>query len=516
MKKILLKAFIVCLTLVSLMIGANAYALNADNYTDNIKLEIVEDNQNWLLNYTITHTFDSLSPNRHGIFYDISKNQDNVIYDYALTDNPTLDGNTVIYDNISELTSFRIRFGDKNQLVPAGTHIYKFGLKTKINKDYNHEFIPFYDWKDDLKSVNIIYQGKDICFNIDCINNPVIRLNPDKPKANPFLTMLQVLQYYFYAVLASILLWFGLLTNKFKDPYRTNFTTGIPYYASPNNMLPWDIESLINRGQMNVKDTLAAYILYLNHKNILKIIPHSDSKNVSIELLQSLPPNLLPDGYNTIINSMVGFGVKDGVEESKVLESSLKVSTEKDLLNKNGNYYTSLPELYPLSKSIGVTLGFGILGFILYFMLRTYILIGTSSFVFIAFCFLISMVILFLYLKHKDKLTAEGYEIFKEASGYKYYINKIEKEKLDFDNNPEDGAKFYLANVPYAAQFGELQKFNKYFQSLNFLQPQTITSTVILADTLSYSNFYVPPSSSDYGGGGSGSSGGFSGGGGSW
>jgi uncharacterized membrane protein YgcG len=513
MKKILLSLVLI----LNLFLGISTNAQIVGNYTDNIKVEIIENNQDWLLNYTITHTFDANSTARHGIFFDLSKNQDSVIYDYSLEGQPKLDGNNVKYETISELTSFRIRFGDKNVQVPAGTHSYQFSIKTKLNTDYNHEFIPFYGWQEELNSVNVIYQGQDICLKIDCINNAYITLNPQKPKANPFLTMIQVLQYYFWAAIGSIVLWLSLLRSKFKDSYRVNMTHGIPFYASPNDMLPWDIESIINRGQLNIKDTLAAYILYLNHKKIIQISPPSDqSKQVRITLLQSLPQDWLPESYNKIINSMIEFGVENGLKESQIQESYLKPRTEKSILDKNKSFYTSIPELQPLSVTILTTLGCGVLLMVLYFLLRSYILVGTSAFVFIIFCFLIAMVFLFLYLKNKDKFTPEGYQIFKEASGYKYYLKTIEKEKLNFDNNPDEGAKFYLANVPYAAQFNVLKKFNKYFQSLNFMQPETIATSVILIDSLNSSSFYVAPSDSSYGGGSGGGSGGFSGGGGSW
>jgi Predicted membrane protein (DUF2207) len=518
MKKILLPLllFLILNLFLSLNLGT-AKAQYKGNYTDNIKVEIIENNQDMLLNYTITHAFSPNSNARHGIFLDLSKNQDNVVYNYKLIAEAKLDGYNVKYEIISELTSFRIRFGDKDVQVSPGIHSYQFTIKTNLNKDYNHKFIPFYGWQDQLNSVNVIYQGEDICLEIDCVNNVYINFNPEKTKANPILAIILVFQYYFCAVLGSMALWFGVLRSKFKDPYRVNMTNGIPFYTSPKDMLPWDIESIINRGHMNVKDTLAAYILYLNHKKIIQITPVSDKlKQVSIKLIGELPNFWLPASYNKIIYSLIEHGVEKGLKESQIQEYNLSKETEEFILGKNESYYSTIPNIHALPETIIATICCGLLLTILYNFLKPYLLIGTSAFVFIIFCFLITMIFLFLYLNNKDKFTAEGNEIFKEASGYKYYLKLIEKEKLNFDNNPEEGAKFYLTNVPYAAQFGFLKKFNKYFQSLNFIESESITTSVILVNSLNRSSFFIPPNDSNYGGGVNSGSGGFSGGGGSW
>jgi uncharacterized membrane protein YgcG len=514
MKNILILMFI----FFGLVFTINSNAQSSKNVTENIRVEVIENDQEWLIKYNITHTFNGSSDARHGIFFDISKNQDNVMYDFTLVDKPLLDDKTVKYETISELTSYRIRFGDKDILVAPGTHHYQFSIKTKMNVDYNHEFRFFYGWQDPLNSANIIYKGEDICSKqtIDCINNPFVTLNESKPRANPFLTMIQVLQAYFWVALGSIILWFSLLKNQFTDRFRINHTNDIPFYSAPKGMKPWEIESVINKGKMDTKETLAAYILYLNYKNYLTIIPKSqEDKKLKIQLLKPLPYNWLPLGYNDIINSMIEYGVEDGMVESKVLESQLDAETEEYILKDNAKLYNIKPELEPLSTTLLTTLFVGIALFVLYSITKSYLLIGTSSFVFIIFCFLISMIILFLYLYNKDKFNQEGYDTYKEAAGYKYYISRIESEKLNFDNNPEEGAKFYLENVPYAAQFGVLEKFNKYFRSLEFMQPETVATGVLLSNSLSYSSFYTPPSSSS-GGGFGGGGGGFSGGGGSW
>jgi uncharacterized membrane protein YgcG len=509
--------FILGFFILTLTLGFSTNAQIDGNYTDNIKVEVIENNQEWIIKYNITHTFVASSQARHGIFFDISKNQNNVMYDFTLLDKPIMDAKLVKYDIISELTSYRIRFGDKDILVEPGTHNYQFSIKTKLNLDNNHEFRFFYGWQDPLNSANIIYKGQDICIKneVDCVNNPVITLNESKPKANPFLTMFQVLQAYFWAALGSVVLWFSLLKNQFTDRFRSDHTKNIPFYSSPKDMKPWEIESIINKGKTDTKNTLAAYILYLNHKKYLEIIPKSnDDKNVKINILQPLPQDWLPSGYNDVINSMVQYGVEDGLKESQIEEYKLDDQTEKFILDNNSALYEAKPELQPLSVTLLTTLFGGIVLAILYSITRSYFLIGTSSFIFIIFCFLITMVILFLYLYNKDKFNQEGYDTFREAAGYKYYISSIESEKLNFDNNPDEGARFYLANVPFAAQFGVLKKFNKYFKSLEFIQPETIATGVILSDSLIYSSFYVPPSSDtggSYGGGG----GGFSGGGGS-
>jgi uncharacterized membrane protein YgcG len=122
---------------------------------------------------------------------------------------------------------------------------------------------------------------------------------------------------------------------------------------------------------------------------------------------------------------------------------------------------------------------------------------------------------IYLIMRDWGNLTREGVEKSRYCRRYKFYLEKAEKLKLDFSNNPKEGLQEYLVSVPFAAGFGILPTFQKYLE--DFIpkevsdQFQTVNNTNLL---LASSAFYVPPSSSS--GGGGFSSGGFSGGGGSW
>lgn len=100
---------------------------------------------------------------------------------------------------------------------------------------------------------------------------------------------------------------------------------------------------------------------------------------------------------------------------------------------------------------------------------------------------------LFLFLITFAKFNREGAELRAYCQRYKIYIEKTERYKLDFANNPDSGVQYYLANVPFAAIFGYLDQFEKYVQSAF---PQSLeNSDLHIGSNLSASfhstNFYT-------------------------
>jgi uncharacterized membrane protein YgcG len=139
-------------------------------------------------------------------------------------------------------------------------------------------------------------------------------------------------------------------------------------------------------------------------------------------------------------------------------------------------------------------------------------LVGDSYWFLLFFFYTIMTPVLYILGRNWGKLNQKGLELHKLGAGYRYYISKVESQKLDFSNNLDEGVQFYLKNVAYAAMFGVLPKFNKYMQGLipNNLEIEGVNS---VSNGLLSATFYTPPTSSD---GGFLGDGGFSGGGGSW
>jgi Predicted membrane protein (DUF2207) len=514
MKKVFLLSFILILG-VFITITPVLFAQN--NNTDVIKVEINDTTEDLILNYTIRETFGPDAKGRHGIFYNINKEQDGVVYNFELLDLPKKDGVIEKYNTINELTSFRFRIGDPNIQLEPKTYTYTFSIKAKANKTNKHQFTPIYDWKDPISNIEVIYNGRELCAEgvIICNRtNTLLTFNPTKQPSNKLLAYLTIFQSYILAIVASVILWLTGLKKLITDPFKKKILNEVPYYTPPQDMLPWDCQSLINKGNLNVKDSFASYLLYLNHKNYIEIKPDKEREGkVTITKLQTLPQDLMPEEVNKTVEMMITNGVNNGLLDVGIDESTINQNTNKFVLNRNNNYYKNKPELMPFSYTIIVGLIGFVPGAIFFGFIQDRFGVGNSLGLFIVFIFLIFLLFLYIYLKNKDKLSEKGCNQLQESIGYKYYLSYIEKEKLDFSNNPKDGIQFYLNTVPYAAQFGILKQFNSYFKSLEFMPQEIVNDTSFLASSINSAPFYIPPSS---GGDGSGGGGGASGGGGSW
>jgi uncharacterized membrane protein YgcG len=492
--------------------------IQAQNNTTNlIRIDVTENQNSLELEFTITQTFNENSQSRRGIYYNLEKLQDGQDYNYSMIRPPTKNGAIEKYSLINEITSYRLRIGDENVLNSVGTYTYNFALKTDKIVNYKHNFTVLKDWRDRLEKVEINLNGQKSCNIIgeDCnLYEQKLVLNPESsaiPPQNVILNYLNVFQSYIYSIFTAIIAWIFGLKNFIRDPYKQKILKQLPHYTPPTNLTPWESYSLIKKGSLSVKDTIASYIFYLNNKGFLELV--KEENTLVIRKIKEYPTDLLPSEINTIIDSMIKNGISKGILETGFDENSLDQKIEYFILNKNKDLYKIQPELSPLGTVLVIAFVGFFISYIIFDFIKNILLIGNSFALFLVFIAILLLIFLYIYLKNKDKFSQKGYELMQESVGYRYYIDFIEKEKLDFSNNPQEGVKFYLEVLPYAAQYGLLSKFNKYFRKLDFMPKEIISNTSSFVYSLNSSAFYVPVES--YSGGGS-SSGGFSGGGGSW
>jgi uncharacterized membrane protein YgcG len=385
-----------------------------------------------------------------------------------------------------------------------------------LNKDYNHKFQYLYDWRDNINDIEVRKDGFSICESNPCTRTEVSELiNINKPRPNPGYAYLQIFQSYIWALIASLIAWFGVIRQKLKDPFQSKVQNELPYFTPPKGLTPWQVQSLINKGDITTNETLAAYIFYLNNKGFVSITPDQENKTIILNKLKDIPTDLAPKQLNTIIEYIISDGVQDGILNSEITQTSLDSNIDDFTLQSNSHLYVRKPILYPLV----VVIVFAVIGVILMSILadpfQKLFLIGSSVGVLIGFVFVLVILILYLSLRNYQRLNQEGSDRMQEAVGYKYYLSFIEKEKLDFDNNPQEGAKFYLDNLPYAAQFGILAQFNKFFREKQFISEIQAENTGIVYGAINQAPFYTVSADTggNYDGGGGG---GFSGGGGGW
>ena len=545
MSKIQLKAKLiaifglVALVFVGLGLSLKTQAFGA-NTTDSITVLVSpnKESQKIELTYQIWQTFNESTS--HGIFLALPKNQGGVWTEYILKsvkrnpeameiqnlkNFPKIDSSGLMsdkYESIKEWDQFRVRVGDKNTTLNKGQYYYEMVVEADFEPNQEYDFTVVYDSRDPVKSLKVIQNEQDLCqseLKCDPVNT-TISLNKASNKILSFSFWYNALWPYILILVAGVAAIYCAWVRFAKDQFKIE-TAKSPEFEPPIEVYPWQAAFLANDGNVSVKNTLLCYILWLSNQKYIKLEPDGDAGDkdveMKIELLKDLPTDLLPEVFNLAVISSISKGLKDGIYESKINESQ-DLPKLCELLNGDlKKNYTQTP-LSVSNKFLvifltGLALLFG--GIFGFQTLQSSILLGDS---YIGFWILISTLILILVAViafYWSKPTRQGAELINKVKRYNYYLKYVEKFKLDFSNNPDQGVQYYLKSVAFAAAFGVLAKFQKYFDKL---LPNTteINQNAYIYSSYGHVIFYTPPSSSDGGGGGGDGGGGFSGGGGSW
>ncbi len=501
-------------------------AIDTANTTKSIAIRVQENPQGVELNYTITEKFNR--DQSHGIFLTLPKQQGGVWTTYTLQD-VTWNGwyastipqskdnfTQTPYQLINEWNQFRVRVGNPNQTLPKDQEFtYNLRIQASKNREYQYPFTILTDWQEPIEAMQISFNGAVVCNSPQaCGTAPNILLHSEKSFVPQWHIWLSNGWIYGLAALIAILLNIALYSLLAQDPSK-GFLTNIPEYEAPENIKPWQAQSLTQEGRVGVKETLLSYILYLNHLKYISIEqPKNNEKDPNIRLLRVIPeePSLVPI-FKKTVEQISEKGMKKGILASKINDQVFEPL--------NTQIIKSLKELYDIKPLvnpyvtlmiIGIT---GVVGLpLIHGLLQSWVLLGDSWLVVMYVWFFTFLVGFGLVAYYWGKLSRDGYIIRAHCERYKYYIKYVEKEKLEFINTPEEGVQYYLKNVPFAAAFGVLSSFSKYFAKI-IPESDEIQVHQSLSTAFRSVAFYSPPVSNSSGSS-SGSSGGFSGGGGSW
>jgi uncharacterized membrane protein YgcG len=507
-----------------------------DNFTDSITVVVAPDknSKKITLTYQIWQTFKEES---RGVFLALPKNQGGVWTEYELKSVkrspeplevvsqklPKISSQGMSsdkYEFFKEWNEFRVRIGDKDKILSLGKYYYEFVIEADYDPDQKYDFTVLHTWTDPVNTIKIIQNEKDLCLSeLKCdANYTAITLNKESNLVPSFNSIYNVTWPYVLILVAGIGSIYYAWRRWAADPHKIEKASS-PEFEPPLDVYPWQAAFLTKDGNVSVKETLLSYILWLSNQKIIKLHPDGDPNDkkteMKIEILKDLPTDLLPAVFNSAVKLIESQGFKDGIYTSKINEAQdvdkLHTSITKDLKHN----FTQAP--LSSGSKFGIIFGVGMaLSFVLVFgfqTLQSSILLGNSYIGFIVLIALIIVAVVSIVTLYWSKPTREGAELINKVARYKYYLQYVEKYKLDFSNNPNEGVQYYLKSVPYAAAFGILDQFQKYFEGL---LPKTseIENNTFLYASYAHVTFYTPPSDSSSGGGGGG--GGSSGGGGSW
>jgi uncharacterized membrane protein YgcG len=504
-----MKRIIIALILIiaNFTILFSVYSLAQSPITENIKVDIKQVPGFTKSVYTVTQNF--ATNKNHGIFIALPYTVQGVKIDYQVSE-ISRNGESDKYQILNDMFNFRVRFGDQNTTLDKGIYNYRFVIEGKYSTENAINYPIIQSWNDSVSNLEVSLNSTPQ--NITSKKTFSIPTQTDKPEI-PIL--LQYINKYivplislFIAAIASV---FGYF-NKQNHPKSSEYPFTGSTLQAPTAIMPWEGDYLINDGAIDFKNTLIAYYLYLNNKGYITLGENSTSNKINFTINHELP-NILPDSFNTIVTQSQEQSLTEIFENNEITTASQAV-LRSHTTDKVKQFYTRLPDSDAWSTlMIGYAVFYAIICVAWFLFIQDWLLISSLWLWMFLALGLMFIPMSLKFIKTRERFNQEGFDHFIDAKGFYNYIQIAEKDKLDFDNNPTEGAKYYLANVPWAAQFGLLSKFNKLAQSMHIPTP-TLEQVGGLQGAIYSSSFYSPPS--DSGGFGGGSDGGFSGGGGSW
>ena len=556
MKKIILFPVIfLVLLLLTPQINIQAAKDTVSNVTQEISIEANTNTstKKITLNYFITEKFNKSS---HGIFLALPKNQDGVWTNYSVKKVLRAESETICelnckdtldtlagqeyldklpwvnekFEEINEWNQFRFRVGDSQKLLPPKYYYYEIEIEADYNPDLAYNFNFLDGWNEEILNSNLSlningqkkcsneYLIRSIGANIDVCDKSKLQaeLNVGKSKSSLLTSVFYSSWPYFLLFVLVNLLAYFVWKSKAKDDWG-NEKLDRPEFEPPA-LLPWETAYLVGEGQLDLKNTLLSYVLWLSYKKYIKLTPleKTDKKQknlVKLEILKDLPTNvMLPDIYNQTVLKMLDEGISEGILSSQINPGTHLDITQTKVKDSVKKYYSQLPFNSPGGWLAIIALVLFFIGAFSFSGIQEVFLIGTSWGWLVSGAFIFGLPGFYFVMAKWAKLNVDGIKITAYSKRYKYYLENVEKLKIDFSNNPQEGVQRYLVSVPFAASFGVLPKFQKYFEDLipNNIESQSVNG---FYTSFAVASFYTPPSDSSSGGGGGG---GFSGGGGSW
>jgi uncharacterized membrane protein YgcG len=502
-----MKFIIYIIICISLIISLTPMVRAADSVTDTIRVEVDQSAGKTVARYTVVQAFNV--DTKHGIFLALPLTPNGVKIDYKVL-SVTKGDKPEPYQMLNDMFNYRFRIGDPNVKLATGVYVYNMVVEAKYDSNNQFSYPVLTDWNDTITNLEVKVNGTTQVSNGNSGLYSILT-NVGKPEL-PLIT-----QLYNRFALPLIILITGLFTafaghrSTKIHHLSSEYPYSVPEFQPPKDLLPWQGSYLINDGAVGLEETLIAYYLYLNNLGYITLGTDSSSEKINFTINKELP-NILPSSFNDIITQSKDNNLTD-VFESLQISEDYSQELNKYITKDIKPYYDRLPNSDAFGTVFVIYLVVYMIGLFVWFLLIEPIFLFAPIWLW----FILGIGLFFIPWLHKvfstqERFSANGLEMFRMTKGFYNYINVAEKDKLDFDNNPTEGAKYYLANVPWAAQLGLLKQFNTLAANLNIPQP-TINSIDGVSASVFASSFYVDPSSSSSSSGGGG---GFSGGGGSW
>ena len=314
----------------------------------------------------------------------------------------------------------------------------------------------------------------------------------------------------------------------FKYGKRDKFIL-VPEYTVPDDLPPAEIGYLYKGRTLSTH--IVSLITYLANKGYLQIIDEGKNK-FSLKRLKPIDDNE-PEYARITFNGLCRKANEEGIVTKKDLTEKFYTSLTKALFKLKGTH-----KIYNASHSVCIALNVLAIMFLpmielILILLTTYRRTTQYNTLFVVeiITFIFTIILLIIYAANTKKRKDEAKNYYNRIMGFKDYLEKVEKEKLEL--LVEENPNYFYDILPYAYVLGISNKWSKKFESITLSPPSwyvgnmydvnsgmfnvntfnnSLTKTLASTATTMSSRPYQ--SSGTSGGGGFHGGGGFSGGGG--
>ena len=311
----------------------------------------------------------------------------------------------------------------------------------------------------------------------------------------------------------------------------------VPEYTVPDDLPPAEIGYLYKGRTLSTH--IVSLITYLANKGYLQIIDEGKNK-FSLKRLKPIDDNE-PEYVRITFNGLFRKANEEGIVTKKDLTEKFYTTLTKALFKLKGTH-----KIYNASHTVCITLNVLVIMFfpfveLVLMLLTTYRRSTQYNTLFVTeiITFVFMIILLIIYTANMKKRKEEAAKYYNRIMGFKDYLEKVEKEKLEL--LVEENPNYFYDILPYAYVLGISNKWSKKFESITLSPPswyvgnmydvnsgmfnvntfnnsltKTLASTATTMSSRPYQSSGTSGGGSFHGGGGFSGGGGGGGGGSSW
>ena len=267
-------------------------------------------------------------------------------------------------------------------------------------------------------------------------------------------------------------------------------STIVAEYEPPLGMKPTLVGSLID-GEVDNKD-ITAGIIYFAERGYIKINKLEQEwllgvPDYELELINNNFPDISKADKGILyflFDNDLSLGKKKKISEFKYdKQSSLLIKElKKDFFQEmtDMGFYENNPlEVKEFYKAIGtLVIFFGFLMFLQWF--NSSLLLSTT----------VSGLIIIFFGRMMGKKTKFGVETRNQLFGFKEFLSMTEKDRINFENSPQNGEKRFMEFLPYAIALGIEKKWARQFAGVYIPDPSwyhnNVSGSFIAMDFILY------------------------------